>query len=676
MRKIKIEMENVGGIDSISTSIETGKINYCSGKSSSGKSSVIRGINLALSGSIPLEYKDEGDRLRKEIVMRGKENARVMIDINGGCNVNISSNGNVRSNSTTPKALFTTVISDLPTTVLHRSIFDPESFQPNKGNHDNFQWLTDTLSEAGEYQKWHRLLHSINNDFVAQQKRFEQWTNSRASEAGIIGGIDAEIIQIRTKIEEKLASKGQKDADVAKLKEGEKNTRVKYERRLKDYNDSSTALEVLEANNEKLLASIKGAKNRIKISQRRMDEAGDLMELDLNEERMMGTIRIELDKAKSDLEKLLGINDEKSIKIAKHIDDGVFNDHNDGVKGDLDEWRKGVGGDPKLIQIQQSKLTQIQSTHDSILRKLIDDQRKQTMAQQQYDAATGDIKSSRAIISSSEKSMGKDKGELSILRKNVPRDKSEYEKAKKELTSIQADIAALDDSPDAEKDRQKLKLLESQKIRAGNTGKMFEMRFASLGMMMGDTAKYTEEQARNILYPNTTHIEETIVKNNLNRSESDIRSLLLPFLENGLSSWISNTAEWVAEEAERQRTETRRIFNEVGRKLFTELNVSPIIGVGLTTDYELVVEWKGGKTTGLTGAGGERTIIAAALLIALHKAYTPEIPILMFDGILDNLDPKPRQELIEFLANYAKEVEIAVVISVLDSSKERVMFNS
>ena len=28
MRKIKIEMENVGGIDSISTSIETGKINY------------------------------------------------------------------------------------------------------------------------------------------------------------------------------------------------------------------------------------------------------------------------------------------------------------------------------------------------------------------------------------------------------------------------------------------------------------------------------------------------------------------------------------------------------------------------------------------------------------------------------------------------------------------------
>ena len=109
----------------------------------------------------------------------------------------------------------------------------------------------------------------------------------------------------------------------------------------------------------------------------------------------------------------------------------------------------------------------------------------------------------------------------------------------------------------------------------------------------------------------------------------------------------------------------------MGTTLFQRLKVSPISSVSLDTDYKLRIDWSDGESTGLTGAGGERTIIAAALLIAMRKAYTPNIPILMFDGVLENLDPRPRDELLDFLSEYAKSESVAVVASLFDSSKAK-----
>jgi len=110
------------------------------------------------------------------------------------------------------------------------------------------------------------------------------------------------------------------------------------------------------------------------------------------------------------------------------------------------------------------------------------------------------------------------------------------------------------------------------------------------------------------------------------------------------------------------------VFNEVGTTLFNRLKVSPITGVSLNTEYQLQITWSDGKTTGLTGSGGERAIISAAMLIAMRKAYTPEVPILMFDGIMETLDETPREELLSFLDEYAKTEDVAIVASIFDSS--------
>ena len=149
----------------------------------------------------------------------------------------------------------------------------------------------------------------------------------------------------------------------------------------------------------------------------------------------------------------------------------------------------------------------------------------------------------------------------------------------------------------------------------------------------------------------------------------DIRSRIIDEIDGGFLADVSATSNWAGEEADKQRQETRRIFNTVGTTLFERIEVSPINSVSLDTNYNLRISWSDGTTTGLAGAGGERTIIAAALLISMSKAYTPDVPILMFDGMLENLDPNSMKSLLDFLSEYAKTEDIAIVVSLFDSSE-------
>ena len=50
----------------------------------------------------------------------------------------------------------------------------------------------------------------------------------------------------------------------------------------------------------------------------------------------------------------------------------------------------------------------------------------------------------------------------------------------------------------------------------------------------------------------------------------------------------------------------------------------------------------------------------------MRKAYTPELPVMMFDGVLENLDDGPREELMKFLDEYANNEDVAIIVSLLD----------
>ena len=250
------------------------------------------------------------------------------------------------------------------------------------------------------------------------------------------------------------------------------------------------------------------------------------------------------------------------------------------------------------------------------------------------------------------------------MKERRDQNKSVYKAATSELEKLLSQSDTSD--PEEVKDRKAERALTDELATLENTT-TFAIRFTSLNMLPNQTMNLTLKEAELMLGMGAAkEANKDLIQNNLSKGAGEIRSILTAELDRGLLEHIGSSAQWAAEEADRQRQETRRVFNNVGTTMFKRLKVSPITGVSLNIDYNIEINWADGPPTGLSGAGGERTIIAAALLIAMRKAYTPEIPILMLDGVMENLDDRPREELLAFLGEYAKTEDIAVLTSRLN----------
>ena len=244
--------------------------------------------------------------------------------------------------------------------------------------------------------------------------------------------------------------------------------------------------------------------------------------------------------------------------------------------------------------------------------------------------------------------------------------KRSFDAASKELTKLQGSQSSSDPKDIADQKEQRELQYELSNLENTTT---FDIHFRSLNMLANQTMSLSQEDAEKMLGSGEGGTaKEKMIRDHLTKGESEIRSLIITELDRGFLNDLTATSTWAAEEADRQRQETRRVFNEVGTTLFNRLKVSPITGVSLNTEYQLQITWSDGKTTGLTGSGGERAIISAAMLIAMRKAYTPEVPILMFDGIMETLDEKSGEEFLSFLDEYAKTEDVAIVASIFDSS--------
>jgi hypothetical protein len=318
-----------------------------------------------------------------------------------------------------------------------------------------------------------------------------------------------------------------------------------------------------------------------------------------------------------------------------------------------------------------SDLRDAKATREKVLKDYIERRRKSGMAEHQAQAARSEIISARAAKSEAEKSMTVDAGGIAKMEQKVRRSEDKFKASETAVKKLQKEMASLDDSPEARKDEEERKRLE-KRLGSMETSSVFELKFSSLQMLPNQTIRLSESQADKLLGSNEEDTpNEDFVIQFLDDSIPEIRSRLIDEIENGLLKVVATTSRWAQEEADKQRQETRRIFNDVGTSLFQRLKVSPITSVSLDTDYQLKIGWPNDKTTGLTGSGSERTLIAAALLIAMRKAYTPNIPILMFDGVLENLAPRPREEFLDFLSEYSKSEGVAVVVSLFDSSKAK-----
>jgi len=677
MSNISVNTKNIGGTEKFDVKVSTGKVNIVRGSSSSGKSSLMRGIHLGLVGS-PNEpqFIDEAEKLQRlkddgSILKRGKSEGSVKINLKEKeISVKVSESGVIKGKNSNEKTVLTTMLASSPQTAIYRKVFDPSLDSPS-----DFKWIVNDLSDAGKYNNWHQVLYSLQQETISTKLKYKKWKESLASSSVKQSEIMSAIKNLQEKRAKRTAGSGQK---IAELQAEYRKYYSIYETRSGEYNDFFSQLEQIQADNDAQLRRKDAAQKNLKISKARLDEAEDLLEMDLIEPDV-SELESEKQKAQTELDNASGREKDPITQdiINRYDSDSrdIISKHNPALAKALDKLVEG-SGDKEVAAIARQKVIDLKKKIDSIISDYMTKRRKLGMAEDQAAAARSGIAEARAAINQCEEELTLDPGKLAKMEENVRASKQAFETASKRVNEINAEIAKEDSSKEAKDEENELRNLESQ-LRSLETSTTFEVRFTSLNMLPNQTLRLSEKQFEQMFGDGNGSAETGFVSNNISDSQSEIRSRILSKINEGSDflNNISSTTEWVAEEAEKQRQGTRRIFNEVGTTLFSKLKMSEITSVSLDTNYELKVGWLDGKTTGLTGGGGERTLIAAALLISMRKAYSPEIPILMFDDIIDKLDPTPKEDFLKFLDEYAKFEDVAIIVSQLDSSLSNATVN-
>ena len=668
MSKIKVSIKNIGGSDKNTAELSRGSVNIVKGSSSSGKSSLMRGIHLGIVGRAD-KHDEEVESLHLDdrssdqaLLRRGSSEGSVTIEFDGKkMGATIPRSGMIKGVNSNEKGVYTTMLSSLPPTKLHQAVMNPEADDP-----DDFIWVMNELSDAGKYQKWHDVLHSLDQETTSVRQRFEDWKKSRSSSESKQDEIQAKMDEIDERGKARASKSGKEIADLNDQLESQ--TRI-HSKNMKEYNRIATDLQEISSANEAQVRRVAAAQAQMKVAQSKLDEAEDLLDMDLiapNMEKLDAAVS----KAGSKVDRYQG--DSHSPEVMAAIDS--YRESSQGIEKDYPSHAHSMEilismiGDDTALQAALEEERAAKSQRDSVVRSYMDKRSKMGSAEQQAAAARSDIQRARADKSEAERAMTVDAGGVAKMESDLEKVKRVYEASEKKVVELRGKLQRLDDSPEARKDEEERRGLQNE-LRTMDTSTMFEVRFSSLQMLPNQTRRYTESQGDAIFGTGAGKARSDFVNGLLDASIPDIRSRIIDEIDGGFLADVSATSSWAAEEADKQRQETRRIFNEVGTTLFERLEVSPINSVSLDTNYNLRISWSDGSSTGLAGAGGERTIIAAALLISMRKAYTPDIPILMFDGMLENLDPDSMKSLLDFLSEYAKTEDIAVVASLFDSSE-------
>lgn len=664
MSKLNVKLENIGGLKTLETSFNLGKLNIVRGTSSSGKSSLMRGVHLGIVGSVPFQelYTNEVNALHlndrnsdQALLHRGASKGTVEIsDGSSTFSSSIPRNGDVKSSGSNPKGLFTTMLSSLPSTQIHQRVFNPTSDEPN-----NFKWVVDDFSDAGKYQTWHDLYTRVEQELGQIRSKFRSWNSSLSKADEQREAINAELEQVQERIKEKAKASG---AEESKLEDDISRVQKVLKQREGEFHEAQSRFKESEAKNTFQSERKRSAEAQKSIAKRRLDDAEDLLEEGV----------IEPDISSHD-EAIAALQEDVSRYEGALPNEGeaevlnIYHTQQSEIKPvsllkALEKMASEMGDPEKLAELQ-TKLNEAKSARQAIVNDYLDRKRRYSMAEQQAAAARSELSSAAQIIREAENAMAQSGSNLPKEKADYERYKREYEAAKKELSELlgKRNVSGGDD----EDTRRQSELMA--KLDSIENSTTFEVRFTSLGMLASEALNLSLSDAAQLLDSRDNDQPDiTFVQTHLAKSASEIRSLLKANLSSGILNSVVSTAAWTREEADRQRQETRRVFNDVGTNLFNRMKFSQINGLTLDSDYNINISWENGEETGLTGAGGERTVIASTLLIAMRKAYTPDLPVLMFDGVLENLDDGPREEFLKFLDEYAKNEGVAVVVSLLD----------
>lgn len=673
MGSIEVATSNIGGTESSSVKLQTGSVNIIQGTSFSGKSSLMRGMHLGLVGS-PDDHRDEIERLHlndanpessSPLLRRGASKGSVSISYEGGAmEATIGSNGQISGKGSNEKAVYTSMLSDLPKTRLYSAVFDEE-------NGDDFRWVSTEVSEAKELEYWQSVLRPLSQELASIRSKFESWKSSKEDAVGQIEEIDEQLKPLNEERDDLRSDDKQMGDQHAKKLTAAEN---RLDSHTRAYNDLALQVKNIETENASHLRRIEAAEASKKNAKRQLDDAEDIQQMELIEPDMDA-----LDGAVSRATEAYNAVKRDAAPSTVRIIDAYVQVVNSGsnvppkLADAIEKEREALGDESKVGEALDA-LTQAKKSRDGAVRKFMDARSKKGSASKMAAAARSDIMAADKAINEANTLMSRKGGELSQKKEDLQNSKNQYEGSKAEVDDLSGGfsnnpkVAALDK-----------KIAELKSKRDGLLGSVdFEFTLNSLQMLPSEGIQLTEELGERILGNGKGgKIRKDLVTFNLkDKSPAEIRSLIKAEIDNGILVDIDVTSDWVTQRIENQLQQTRKVFNDVGTTMFEKMPNSRIKSVELDTNYILVQTWDDGKETGLAGSGGERALTAAAILIAMRKAFTPDIPILMIDGVLEKLDSGARNNLLGFLKEYAKTDGVTIVVSLLDEKSTEVKVTS
>ena len=677
MSEVTIKLANVGGLEKFETSIDLGTVSVIRGAAASGKSSILRGALLALVGTT----YNSGDALKteaKSLRLHDTGEDGLLRDVADSADASVKvgerewrtklGRSTGVKGSGEPKALYTSLLARLPPTRLYNSIYSP-----NEEERNDFSWITDDLSDAGTYSLWFNLLDPLSNQMDSLKLRAEQWRDKQSEISDQLNILEEQKNE-KQDIDDSLGK--EQDKDLGQKKADRKSAREKRDSAKADYQTAYRDLTTWERENKTTSDMIGRAKQRIKASRREIGRLDELANARIT--------RPDLDSLRKEKE----VVDDR-IAARRGASEATSGDA-EGVQH-WDEWdpQNPHAGFAAWMETKRTAIAaaesggedQSESNRLGAERTRLDRDYREKMSQRaraEEDLGIQRRIERKAIQSRDELettvSGGSQRG--ADLGRTATTAKGAYDGNKSEFEKLDIDIKKMEQvSPEQKALRTEITELETQILTLRNSQEPFlRIRLDALGMTASEELALTENEIFDRLgkYEAAEGDGEAAVKSLVKpgMARNDVQSHLYEMFEEGtLWARTSSMKEYCRKMYEEHRQAARRIFNETGSSLFEALDFSPFEKVELDTDYQLRMKRKGQDAwIGISGSEGERVIVAASLLIAMRKAYTPGIPLLMFDGVLDNLDDTPKAQLMNFLREYASNEGIAIVVTSMDTN--------
>jgi len=635
--KATLKIENIGQNIGLQTlSFNSGVVTLLQGRTAAGKSRIIKSFALALSYPIKSEVLIEeginfgilkgGEAEYLPLVNSSMEIANIELlydDVNR--KVELFRDGKIKINTPgNQKFLYSSML--VKNSRIHNYI--------TRGNAD-FKWIVDEMSLAKDYEK---ILASIDYQLKDLESKEEEIDQKKV----LIEKKDKEKKEKESEQKRLLTKQKEKDDEIGRYKFDPKI--IQEENKISKELDSvrKALKETLDTkdNYEKEIEALKKKvdvdklieeiKNKQKAKEK---EAKNLKETKV-EDLQKEIIEIQKIKSKEEQEKVKYETRKQLWEMVK-IEEGnicplcqsVGKITKEDKKLKIDEYNKYI----KEHQLKIKELAvQINKKQDEINKKA-----KLPEIEKEISKFTNQLK--HILLESEESTLKITQLSLKI-KSSGPRIKSYNE----DIGKYEKDLAAIQLKKQEDVKYQKLK----------NEKSKIDQSIGSIKEQLNKIEK-TINDAKSIEVYN-------VKINNLDIAKNIIEELL---------DILNETRNHLDKKITEQREGAAKKFNSSTENLIRELKFDTFKEIYLDlNDYRLKIIGNNDDTQELSSvSGGEKVIISSLLQISAKETYLSEIPFLIGDEIILDLDPERSEIFLKYLKKIAKEKDWFIILTQINN---------